>query len=111
MSSGTDLNGNTILDSKYYNAYSYGTSSYDQVAYNRSRLGDAIAEAIGGIDSNLNVWHPGTGIIGAYAEFVDNNMSWIVRSGGGSSNGSTSFYFDNTSGGIDSVVSFRLSIS
>lgn len=65
MTTSIDINGNINenlknIDSKYYDLYSYGTSNFDQLALNRTHLGDAIGEislnsTLGWEDSTLQV--------------------------------------------------------
>lgn len=64
----------------YYTPYSSGGTG----EYNRSKLGDATAEVVGGMPednySMLPVWQPNTSIIGSYAVIPDEMEPWFVRS-------------------------------
>ena len=77
---------------KYISIYAYGTSSTNQAAYNRSRLGDATGEVV------LSSGFKG-GWYGDYTAFNYNEYAWLER-GGSVSNSSESgiFYFRNYSG-------------
>ncbi len=55
------------VDSKYFNVYSYGTTSNDVSAYQRSLYGDAMRET--------------TSYNGDYAAFLNSSFSWILRGG------------------------------
>lgn len=63
--------------SKYIDKYVYGTTSQDQTAYNRRKLGDATGE--------VRSWNSD------YVWFIKNDDSWFCRGGQ---------YFDGTGAGI-----------
>ena len=83
---------------KYIDKYNYGTTTIDQTAYNRSKLGDATGETRG--------WY------GDYAYFVYSSSPWFLRGGFyyyGSLAGVFGFYF--STGGAYSYYSARLVVS
>ena len=102
-------NGNSTLDSFYYNAYSYGTDYYNAIAFNRARLGDATAEVLGGT-SGFSSWKVGSGITGSTSYFVSSTNSWFIRGGVYSGAPSGAFYFSSITGTSNSH-SFRSSLS
>ena len=112
---GTNWNGNSILDTKYYNAYSFGINSYKPIAFNRARLGDAIAENLGSSTSNIALWSPGYGVTGSSSQmFFDDGETqhyWLHRGGNSKSVYSSIFYLYRASGDSSSGFSFRSSIS
>ena len=78
-------------DTKYYDAYTYGTSNTDHV---RGKLGDATKETLATFGSNTGGWYSD------YADFVTSSYSWFDRGGyhyGGSDAGV--FYFGHSNGG------------
>ncbi len=81
-------------NAKYLDTYAYGTTYYDQTAYNRARLGDATGEVVkeakisGGWYSNRS-------------GFVNSSGSWFRRGGRyGDSPGVFYFYSDGGNGGV-----------
>ena len=70
---------NDYSNQKYVNTYANGTTSDDQSAYNRGRLGDATGEVVA---SNGSGWYNGI------AYFPYSSSPWFMR-GGNYSNGST----------------------
>lgn len=109
-SSGTSWNGNTTLNNFYYNAYSYGTSQYGKLAFNRGRLGDATAEVLGGT-SSTSAWKPGSGVTGSNSNFAYYSSSWFCRGGNYNLQGSGTFYFSVITGASYNYYSFRSSLS
>ena len=86
-------------DTKYYDAYTYGTSNTDHV---RGKLGDATKETLATFGSNTGGWYSD------YAYFVYSSNSWFNRGGyhyDGSSAGV--FSFSNGNGGGSSYVGSR----
>ena len=110
-SSGTSWNGSTTLNSKYYTAYSYGTSAQTVSGFNRARLGDATAEVLGANNTYMGSWKIGSGITGSDSTIVANTKPWYTR--GGVYNGTNSglFNFIQYDGSSVANVSFRSSIS
>ena len=80
-------------DTKYYDAYTYGTSNTDHV---RGKLGDATKETLATFGSNTGGWYSD------YAHFVSSSNSWFYRGGDhshGSDAGVVSFINGNGGGG------------
>ena len=65
-------------ESKYYDKYSYSTSSNSVASYSRSKLGDGIKETIKNINNTTN--QAGWGSYG-YRLMTYSNNSWILRDG------------------------------
>lgn len=107
-SSGGDWNEETSLDSKYYNAYSYGTTNNDQTAYNRSRLGDATAEVLGGV-GNTASWNSSSMIATSYFAYSSN--SWFIRGQSANNNNAGAFSFYYANGNTNASYTFRSSLS
>ncbi len=105
LSNGTSYTGIYAFPSKrYYDKYSYGTTGYDNVAYSRGKLGDAIKEmAPTGEKGN---WY------GDYASFVNHDYPWVLR-GEYYANGAYvgAFSFRNGTGGAGANYSTRAVIS
>ena len=82
-------------DTKYYDAYTYGTSNTD---HGRGKLGDATKETLATFGSNTGGWYSD------YAFFVNSRGSWFGR-GGYPYSGSDAgvFYFNNGTGGGNGV--------
>jgi len=81
-------------DSKYVDMYTYGTTTNDQTAYNRSHLGDATGEMRGWFSD--------------YAIFVNSSYAWFGRGGRPSIGADTgSFAFTRDDGGAHAYSSFR----
>ena len=59
-------------DTKYYDAYTYGTSYTD---HGRGKLGDATKETLATFGSNTGGWYSD------YADFVFSSTSWFLRGG------------------------------
>ena len=79
-------------DTKYYDAYTYGTSNTDHV---RGKLGDATKEILATFGSNTGGWYSD------YACFVNSSGSWFDRGGlriDGSGAGVFSFGYLNGGG-------------
>ena len=113
FSAGTNWDGSTTLDIKYYNAYSYGINSGNSISHNKARLGDATAEVLGSATSETGAWKVGSAIIGTNSHFIfnDGEWGWFSRGGRSSSSGTSSFYFDRSNGGSGTNISFRSSLS
>ena len=77
-------------DAKYYDKYTYGTSS---TTHGRGKLGDATKETLSTFGSVSGGWYSD------YADFVNSSFSWFFR-GGGYDNGSNAgvFYFYSLNG-------------
>ena len=74
---------------KYLIPYAYGTTTSDQKAYNRGRLGDATSEVVS---------RASYGWYNDYASFPFSSSSWFPRGGGfltGSKGGPFSFFSDS----------------
>ena len=99
-----------LLESFYYNAYSYGTNSNNAIAFNRARLGDATAEILGGT-YYASAWKPGSGISGSISYFLDSTNSWFARGGYYNSTYSGVFLFYSYTGNSFNYYSFRSSLS
>ena len=87
-------------DTKYYDAYTYGTSNID---HGRGKLGDATKETVATFGSYTGGWYSD------YASFVNSGFSWFNRGGfrnGGSNAGV--FNFNVTYGGGHSFYSSRV---
>ena len=88
-------------DAKYYDAYTYGTSSKD---HGRGKLGDATKETLATFGSYNGGWYSD------YAYFVDSSYSWFSRGGSyddGSDAGVFSFghnYGEGSSYGSSRVI-------
>ena len=78
-------------DTKYYDAYTYGTSSVD---HGRGKLGDATKETLATFGSSIGGWYSD------YDYFVNSGSSWFYR-GGDHNHGSGAgvFYFFSYNGG------------
>ena len=111
VTSGTDWNGTSTLDSKYYNSYSYGTTYNDVQAFNRTRLGDATAETLGTSSGDLAGWQPGIGITGASTNAVYWMFPWFHRGGNYSSSDSEVFNFNRDNGFSYANKTFRCALS
>ena len=87
---------------KYIDTYAYGTSTTDQTAYNRARLGDAAGEVV---VSSTTAWN------NDYAYFVYSSYPWFLR-GGYYSNGSLAgvFFFNYYYGNSNSLASARAAL-
>ncbi len=87
---------------KYIDTYAYGTSTTDQTAYNRARLGDATGEVV---VSSTTAWN------NDYAYFVYSSRPWFLR-GGYYSNGSLAgvFFFNYYYGNANSLASARAAL-
>ena len=87
-------------DTKYYDAYAYGTSNIDHV---RGKLGDATKETLATFVSYTGGWYSDD------SNFVFPIHSWFVR-GGGYNYGSRAgvFYFTSNTGGYGSDDSSRV---
>ena len=79
---------------KYVNTYTNGSTSQDQTAYNRARLGDATVEIVSSDD---------------YFPFPGSSYSWFQR-GGYSYYGAFVFRFDSGNGQIMNVDSTRATL-
>ena len=112
---GSSWNGSSTLDSKYYNAYSYGTNENGQLAYNRARLGDNTAEILGSSSSTTGGWKPGISITGSYSRFLwrqgDDYNSWLGRGGTYEATSTGTFYFRYSQGNGNATWTFRAVIS
>ena len=89
---------------KYLTPYAYGTTTTDQTAYNRGRLGDATSESLL-TASTSGGWY------GDYAYFPFSSVAWFVR--GGYFNYSTYagvFIFLNDNGYADYYSGARASL-
>ena len=85
----------TQPESKYYDSYTYGPSHRD---YSRGHLGDATKETPGWNDD--------------YANFVFSSDPWFSRGGYCyNSSGAGVFYFGNSSGNANSIISWRVVLS
>ena len=87
---------------KYIDTYAYGTSYYDQTAYNRAKLGDATGEVV---VSSGTAWN------NDYADFVHSSDPWFRR-GGTYYDGSDAgvFFFDRLNGNANTYGSTRASL-
>ncbi|MDD4608397.1 MAG: prepilin-type N-terminal cleavage/methylation domain-containing protein [Bacilli bacterium] len=115
LSSGeTYTTGIDLPENKYYDLYSYGTTSGDQAAYVRGKLGDATRE-MGpfGVHPdfvtpalNISSWH------GDLANFMTNQRPWIIR-GSSWADGTLdgAFAFSNFMGIADARRGFRIVIT
>ena len=108
---GNNWNGNSTLDSKYYNSYSYGVNYNGVLAYNRSILGDGTAEIIGLSTSSVGSWKPGSATTGSYSYFTGDVNGWLIRGGNYKSEYSGPFDFYRIGGYSSDYYSFRSSIS
>ena len=90
---------------KYLIPYAYGTTSWDQTARNRGRLGDATSEVVS-TNGGSGGWY------NDYTFVPYSNRSWFLR-GGGFVNGSNagSFYFDGNSGTSYNSYSTRATLT
>ena len=95
---------NDYSNQKYVNTYANGTTSDDQSAYNRGRLGDATGEVV------LSTGGTG-GWYNDYAYFPYSSYPWFVR-GGNYSNGSIAgvLGFNNNNGNANSYYSARAAL-
>ena len=89
----------SVPDAKYYDAYTYGTST---TTHGKGKLGDATKETLATFGSNTGGWYSDD------AYFASSDYSWFYR-GGGYGNGSTAgvFYFNYNSGGGGNFYSSR----
>ena len=89
---------------KYVNTYANGSTSNDQTAYNRARLGDATGEVVLSSGSGSGWYSDGT-------DFPYSSSSWYIR-GGNYSNSSNAgvFYSYGSAGGASSFTSARASL-
>jgi len=95
---------------KYWDSYSYGTSSKAQTAWNRSRLGDAMGEVVSGASSTSS-WKPGSRVEGSNSDFASSSYSFLYRGGYYYKSSAGSFYFLRGNGSANSLYSFRSSLS
>ena len=96
----TSVTGITFPSNKYYNKYTYGTST----DYTRGILGDATKEMS---PASYKTWYSDT------AAFVADYLSWFKRGGGGSLYNVTDagvFNFNYDGGSADSYISGRVVI-
>ena len=107
-SSGTDWNGSTTLDSKYYHTYSYSTSN---LTFNRARLGDATGEILGSNANNKSGWMIGSGITGGSSSLLNTEYPWADRGGNYDRTDAGAFYFGRTDGGIHYGNTFRSALA
>lgn len=99
------------LSNQYYNAYKYGTTSQNQEAYNRARLGDATAEIMLE-DVEVGTWHYTDELSITAFNFVNVEAPWFTRGGDYKNiDGTSSFYFSNNSGESSITGSFRIALS
>lgn len=109
---GTNWDGVSILNKKYYNSYSYGTTKLDQIALNRSRLGDATSETIFMDDKGYYSWKSGGSNIGSYSAFVSGTDAWFSRGGSYAESSSGIFSYTSINGSNSSVsIALRSSLS
>ena len=89
---------------KYVDTYAYGTTSTNQTAYNRARLGDATGEVV------LSTGGSG-GWYSDYASFASSSYPWFIR-GGRYDDGADAgvFYFFNGTGLSNSYYSARVAL-
>ena len=87
-------------DTKYYDAYTYGTSNID---HGRGKLGDATKETVATFGSYTGGWYSD------YAFFVHSSYSWFCRGGSrGSGSSAGVFYFSYNNGGGGSYYGSRV---
>ena len=91
--------------SKYLTTYAKDTVSSGQQSYNRSRLGDATAEALLSATSDGG-WYSN------YASFPYSSTTWFFRGGSynNSSNAGLFYFYYHTGSGAHSYYSFRSSL-
>lgn len=89
------------LDSKYYDLYANGNTetSYSQLDFNRSRLGDAIGEISLDTSKVNNGWYNAATQIGG------KEYSWLVR--GGTGKNATQFNSNQTNGEANQNITTR----
>lgn len=114
-SAGTNWNGTSTLDVKYYNGYSYQTNIdncvYCLASLNRARLGDATAENTGDVNNTNVAWKPGDGITGSVSTLPYQGYPWLVRSNRFSA-GYSIFSFTTFDGAdVNNLTTFRSSLS
>ena len=113
--SGTNWNGSSTLDTKYYDAYSHipsGSASAAHYSVNRARLGDAWGETIGSSNyTNQNTWRPGSNMTDVSSYGTGYTYPWIVR-GGGYENATIGIFANgNGNGGAGTNNCYRSVIS
>ena len=86
-------------DAKYYDKYTYGTSS---TTHGRGKLGDATKETLSTFGSQYGGWYSDL------ADFVYSSYSWFLRGGTyGSSSDAGVFHFADGNGNANSLFSAR----
>jgi len=111
LSTSAGWNGKNILESKYYNSYSYGTSDLDAKAFNRSMLGDAIAEVAFFYNAAAAGWNDSVWGQSTPLKMISETKQWFVR-GGFYNNGAFGiFYTESTSFTGHNNYAFRSALS
>ena len=91
----------TASTAKYLTTYAYGSSSTDQIAYNRSRLGDATGEVVLSTGAYGRGWNGGW--YSDSVSFSNNTSSWFLRGAFcGIDDDAGVFYFKDDIGGYSS---------
>ena len=91
----------TTSTAKYLTTYAYGSSSTDQIAYNRSRLGDATGEVVLSTGAYGRGWNGGW--YSDSVSFSNNTSSWFLRGAFcGIDDDAGVFYFKDDIGGYSS---------
>ena len=91
---------------KYYDKYSYGTTSNDAAAYKRGKLGDATKEvvnSVGLVGSFNGGWYTD------FSNLLYSNFPWLVRGGRGGSDSGV-FAFDTYWGSAISSIGSRVAL-
>ena len=83
---------------KYYDSYTYGTSS---TTHGRGKLGDATKETLKTFGSYRGGWYTD------YAAFPSSSYSWYIRGGSFSHGSNAGLFYFNSTGGSYSINSAR----